>query len=228
MALILGIETSTEICSVALGQNGICIAQKSLPIPNGHASLLHQLVNQTLLESGYTLQNLQALAISIGPGSYTGLRVGVSAVKGFAYALNIPVITINTLQSLSAHFLSLHPETNSLLVPMIDARRMEVYTATYNSNFEAIQETSAMVIDESSFSELLNNHKVTFFGNGSEKCKDILSHPNANFYANISCNAGGLIPLAQKAFEAGSFANLAYFEPYYLKDFVGTTPKKLK
>ena len=228
MALILGIETSTEICSVAIGLNGICIAQKSLPIPNGHASLLHQLVNQTLLESGHNLHDLQALAISMGPGSYTGLRVGVSAVKGYAYALNIPVITINTLQSLSVHFLGLHPETNALLVPMIDARRMEVYTATYNHNFETLQETSAKVVDESSFSKLLQKNKLAFFGNGSEKCQDILSHPNASFYPDIKCNAGGLIPLAQRAFEIGNFANLAYFEPYYLKDFVGTTPKKMK
>lgn len=228
MALILGIETSTEICSVAIGQNGICIAQKSLPVPNGHASLLHQLVDKTLKESNYTLKDLQAIAISMGPGSYTGLRVGVSTTKGYAYALNIPVITINTLQSLSAHYLTLYPETNSLLVPMIDARRMEVYTATYNNKLETIHETSAMVIDTFSFLELLNKNKIAFFGNGSEKCQDILSHPNATFFQNITCNAGGLIPLAQIAFNNNNFANLAYFEPYYLKDFVGTTPKKLK
>ena len=226
MALILGIETSTETCSVALGLNGICIAIKKLPIPNGHASLLHNLVNEVFSETNYSLHNLDAIAISIGPGSYTGLRVGVSSVKGFAFALNIPVIAVNTLQSLAAHFIELFPINDSLLVPMIDARRMEVYTAVYHTNLIVNQETNAQIISESSFLELLKNYKLAIFGNGSEKCKSVITHPNASFFANVDCCASGLISIAQKRFSQNEFVNLAYFEPFYLKDFIPTTPKK--
>ncbi|MDZ4667575.1 MAG: tRNA (adenosine(37)-N6)-threonylcarbamoyltransferase complex dimerization subunit type 1 TsaB [bacterium] len=228
MTLIIGIETATEICSVAIGLNGKCIAKINHPQPNAHASHLHAMVKEILQENKYTLAQLDAIAVSIGPGSYTGLRVGVSAAKGFAYALKIPVIAINTLHSLAAHFLHQFPNNESLLVPFIDARRMEVYSAVFDSNLQFLEETKAKIINENALSEWLNQNKIAVFGNGAEKCMNVIKHPNATYYPEIHCDSEGLLGLAQIAFDQNKFADLAYFEPYYLKDFVGTTPKKLK
>lgn len=193
-----------------------------------HASHLHPMISTLLQETGYTLSDLNAIAISMGPGSYTGLRVGVSAAKGLAYTLQIPLIAINTLQALSNRFVRLNGPQNAMLVPMIDARRLEVYTAIYNSNAQEIMATQAKIIDEQAFHEELNHHELIFFGNGSEKCRDLIKHPNASFHANFTCGASGLLSLAQEAYQNKAFENLAYFEPYYLKDFVGTTPKSKK
>ncbi|OYU94226.1 MAG: tRNA (adenosine(37)-N6)-threonylcarbamoyltransferase complex dimerization subunit type 1 TsaB [Bacteroidetes bacterium B1(2017)] len=228
MALILGIETATEVCSVALGKDGTCIAEQTNREGNTHASQLHKMVENILKETGYTFNNLNAIAVSKGPGSYTGLRVGVSAAKGFGYALNIPVIGISTLKSLCAQVLGRTETKGELLVPMIDARRMEVFTAIFSQKLEEIESTNAKIIEENMYVDLLETQKILFFGNGSEKCKKILEHKNATFIDNLTCNATSLLGLAEEMYQNNEFENLAYFEPFYLKDFVGTTPKNKK
>lgn len=227
MALILAIETATEICSVSLALNGLCLAESRLENGNMHASMLHVLVDKILKESQKTLAQLDAIAISMGPGSYTGLRVGTSAAKGFCYALNIPLIAINTLQSLSSIVL-VQPEIteNMLLVPMIDARRLEVYTAVYTQLLEEHTPTHALILTENAFEDLLPYHTLVYFGNGSEKAKDFLTSKNAIHLPNINLNASGLAALAEQKYAQQNFENLSSFEPFYLKDFIGTTPKK--
>jgi tRNA threonylcarbamoyladenosine biosynthesis protein TsaB len=227
MALILAIETATEICSVSLSLNGLCLAESRLENGNMHASMLHVLVDKILKESQKTLSQLDAIAISMGPGSYTGLRVGTSAAKGFCFALNIPLIAINTLQSLSNIVLvQTEIKENMLLVPMIDARRMEVYTAVYTQKLEAHTQTHALILHENAFDDLLPEHTLVYFGNGSDKAKDFLGPKNTLHLPNIKLNASGLSSLAEKKFALQDFENLSTFEPFYLKDFIGTTPKK--
>lgn len=228
MALILGIETATEVCSVALGKDGICIADQTNREGNTHASQLHAMVEKLLKETGYSFNHLNAIAVSKGPGSYTGLRVGVSAAKGFGYALNIPVIGISTLKSLSAQVLVRTENKEELLVPMIDARRMEVFTAMYSLKLEEVELTNAKILEENLYAPLLETKKLLFFGNGSEKCKKIIDHKNAIFLDDIYCKASTLVGIAEEMYQNNEFENLAYFEPFYLKDFVGTTPKNKK
>jgi len=226
MGLILGIETATEVCSIALGKDGISIAELNNLEGNSHASQLHPMIEKILQETGFSLNQLDAIAVSKGPGSYTGLRVGVSAAKGFAYALKIPIVAIGTLPAMVSKLLVQTEIIETQLVPMIDARRMEVYCAIYNQHIEEFDPVQAKIIDENSFIEFLEKQKTVFFGNGASKCKDTIQHPNAIFIDDFFCSASGLISLAEKAFQNKSFENLAYFEPYYLKDFVGTKPKK--
>jgi tRNA threonylcarbamoyladenosine biosynthesis protein TsaB len=228
MALILGIETATEVCSVALMQDGVCLAEHNNFDGNAHASQLHLMVLKLMQETGFGLNQLQAIAVSIGPGSYTGLRVGVSAAKGFAFALAIPVIGITSLKSLSNRFLVQTEIKNCLLIPMIDARRMEVYTAIYDLNLSELAPIEAKIIDEHSFLDFANENKLMLFGNGAQKCAQILNHPNINIISHFNCGAAGLASLAEAAYNNSDFLNLAYFEPLYLKDFVGTTPKNKK
>jgi tRNA threonylcarbamoyladenosine biosynthesis protein TsaB len=228
MALILAIETATEVCSVSLALNGLCLAESSIDTGNSHASMLHVLVDKILKETGKTTKDLDAIAVSKGPGSYTGLRVGTSTAKGFCYALNIPLIAINSLKNLSSLALvqtELLPE-KALLVPMLDARRLEVYTAVYTQRLETIQKTHALVIDSEAFNNLLENHTLAYFGNGSDKAKQFLTQKGATYIPNIKLSASGLCNLAEKKFHQNAFEELISFEPLYLKDFVGTTPKK--
>ncbi|MDP1728377.1 MAG: tRNA (adenosine(37)-N6)-threonylcarbamoyltransferase complex dimerization subunit type 1 TsaB [Bacteroidota bacterium] len=228
MNLILCIETSTEVCSVALAQNGKTIGLLHIEQGNEHASKLNGLVQELLLKAGYGLNQLDAVAVCKGPGSYTGLRVGVSAAKGFCYALDIPLIAIDSLTSLAAYFVQHNNlDQNALLIPMIDARRMEVYTAVFNQKLNMLAPIEAKVIGQDSFTELLNRQELVFFGNGAEKCKANITHKNAVFVDGIHCSASGLCLLANEAFINNSFENVAYFEPYYLKDFVGTQARKL-
>ena len=225
MAFILCIETATNVCSVAIAHQGDCIITYNHSMPNVHAAELHSMVEKILQETGLTLSKLSAIAISKGPGSYTGLRVGVSAAKGYAYALGIPLIAINTLSSLTAIAKKQISDPKALFIPMIDARRMEVYCAVLNSNLQFLQETQALIIEHTSFSALLPNANVYFFGNGAEKCKSILNQTNFQFLEDISCCAAGLSQLAHEAYIKKEFVNLAYFEPNYLKDFIGTQAK---
>ena len=227
MALILAIETATEVCSASLALNGLCLAESSIDSGNSHASMLHVLVDKILKETGKTTIDLDAIAISKGPGSYTGLRVGTSAAKGFCYVLNIPLIAINTLKNLSNLVLvqTELPE-NTLLAPMLDARRLEVYTSLYTKNLETVLATEAKILDSEVFKEYLDNYTIAYFGNGSEKAKQFLSHKNAFHIQDIKLKASGLHSFAEEKFKLKEFEDLISFEPLYLKDFIGTTPKK--
>ena len=231
MALILCIETATEICSVAIAKDGKTIALAEDKLGNNHASQLHLLVQRALDIAGVTLQNLNAIAVSKGPGSYTGLRVGVSSVKGYCYALQIPMIAINTLQSLANGYLTKNPTFSGLICPMIDARRMEVYCALFDNQLAEILPTQAKIIDELSFQEELLRNEIVFIGNGAEKCNKNFGFRPAfaglDFGFEILCNASFISSLAQAAFDQKEFQDVAYFEPFYLKDFVGTVAKKL-
>ncbi len=226
MASILCIDTATEICSVALGVNGNIVASKDLTEPNQHASKLTPLIEEVLALAGKTLKELDAVAVSKGPGSYTGLRVGVSTAKGLCYALEKPLISVPTLLSLSVMALQkTNPAGNFMLLPMIDARRMEVYCAVYNQYLNEVEPTRAEIVTETSFAHL-HTTPLLFFGNGAAKCRDQINMPGAQFIADITCSALGMVKLAEEKFLLNDTENVAYFEPYYLKDFVGTTPKK--
>ncbi len=229
MPKILCIETATEVCSVAISSQGKLLALEENHDGNAHASQLHNLVQKVLDSAGITLQDLDAVAVSKGPGSYTGLRVGVSTAKGYCYALGIPLIAINTLESLvrALELGEREQATKSLYVPMLDARRMEVYCAVFDSHANMIRETEAKIMDETSFAYLLENNEIYFLGNGAAKCKGMITHPHANFLDNVLCSAKGMVDAAFAAFQSKQFEDTAYFEPFYLKDFVGTTPKKL-
>jgi tRNA threonylcarbamoyladenosine biosynthesis protein TsaB len=226
MAIILCIETATEVCSVALTNNNNVVNEVSLQNGNMHASHLHVLIKDVLQKSGISLNQLQAIAVSMGPGSYTGLRVGVSAAKGLCYALNIPLITINTLHALANGFIQTHQiKSNALFIPMLDARRMEVYTCILDKALNEVETTHALIVNENSFSKYKAEHSIYCFGNGALKCRNTLTGSNIHFEL-FNCNAAFLAGLAYDKFKHQQFANLAYFEPYYLKDFVTTVPKK--
>lgn len=169
---------------------------------------------------------IQAIAVSSGPGSYTGLRIGVSEAKGLAYELGVPLIALPTL-SIMADSQQENVDKKSLLCPMIDARRMEVYTAIFDSSMHIIESTEAKIIETQSFSDFLEKRPIVFFGNGASKCKDIITHPNAFFLDNVHPAASQMVHLAEKAFLEKNFTDMAYFEPFYLKDFVATKPKGL-
>ena len=226
MAKILQIETATAVCSVALSINGKTVSIKEETGQNLHASNLTLFIERVMQDLRFKLSDLDAVAISKGPGSYTGLRIGVSSAKGLCYALDKPLIAIETLKMMAAGFLFENPDYDGLVCPMIDARRMEVYTAVFDKNLNVLEETSAKIIDEHSFSELLSNHKITFLGDGAAKCADVLNHRNASFNDANYNSAGNMSSLALNAFTEASFEDVAYFEPFYLKDFVLTQPKK--
>jgi tRNA threonylcarbamoyladenosine biosynthesis protein TsaB len=218
MALILNIETATTVCSVSISKDGQLIAFKEQNGDYSHAENLTLFIEEVIKQSGITLKQLDAVAVSKGPGSYTGLRIGVSTAKGLCYALEKPLIAINTLEHLS---LSLSLKEGELACAMIDARRMEVYCAIYDQQGKELMPTSAEIIDEHSFAGFLKEHKIIFVGDGAAKCKDVLSkNKNAVFVENIFPSAKNMIPLSEKAFQKKQFENLAYFEPFYLKDFV--------
>jgi len=230
MALILNLETATEICSASLSENGKLLAVKENTDGQQHARLLTMFVEELFNENGLSIKQLDAVAVSKGPGSYTGLRIGVSAAKGIAYAADIPLIAISTLQALCSGVLNnpkLKIEPNSWLCPMIDARRMEVYTAFYDIQNQIKKDISAKIIEELSFRDILDERKVLFFGNGAEKCKANIQHPNAVFIDQIICSARDMVDLSYIAFQNKDFVDVAYFEPLYLKDFVAALPKNL-
>lgn len=223
MSLILLIETATPICSVALAKDGLVFAQRTTAEPNAHSSQLLQFIEELLTETQTELSSLDAVAVSMGPGSYTGLRIGVSTAKGICYGTGKPLIAVSTLQAM-AHGLSAIMQENILYAPMIDARRMEVYNGIYNLANELIKEVSADIITEESFSNLLQSKKIVFFGDGAAKCRNTITHSNALFNTDYTISAGDMAVLAQQKMIKKEFEDTAYFEPFYLKDFVAGKP----
>ena len=227
MSIILHIETSTNVCSVALSENGRCLFSKSNAEGMNHAALLSVFIAEALEVLKSDDKKPDAVAVSSGPGSYTGLRIGVSTAKGLCYGYGIPLIAVSTLEVLTAQALQSVLDQNVLYCPMIDARRMEVYAAFYNADMEIKREISADIIDSDSYADMLDKQPVYFFGNGVEKCKSTLTHPNARFIDNLVPLAENMISFAEKAFADNNFVDVAYFEPFYLKEFQTTTPKKM-
>ncbi|WP_010178721.1 tRNA (adenosine(37)-N6)-threonylcarbamoyltransferase complex dimerization subunit type 1 TsaB [Aquimarina agarilytica] len=227
MSYLLCIETSTTNCSVALSLKGNIVSFKEDNSKNySHAESLHVFIEALLAEAKVSLQQIDAIVVSKGPGSYTGLRIGVSAAKGLCYALDIPLISINTLESLAHQ--TTHSTTPSFIVPMLDARRMEVYTATYNNHYDCLDTTHAKILDETSYMVLLDKQKTIFIGNGVTKFKEICTHNNAVIIEDALPSAKQLGKLGYQKFQNNDFDDVAYFEPYYLKDFVAGKPKQKK
>lgn len=228
MATILNIETSTEVCSVALTSEGQVLDHSENYEGQTHATMLSQYVQQALQYARTREVPIDAIAVSIGPGSYTGLRIGLSEAKGLAFGLNVPLIGVNTLQLLtvSAMFNHFIDEDKMLYVPMIDARRMEVYTAAYTPALEALVEPQAMILDEHSFVSLLDEgYTLVAVGNGSDKAREELKHDHMRFIAGIKPVALEMMALAEKAFREQQFIDVAYSTPLYLKEFQATKPK---
>lgn len=225
--VILHIETSTNVCSVAVSEHSNLLFSVSNDDGMNHAALLSGFVDQALKFIKTNNKKPDAVAVSSGPGSYTGLRIGVSTAKGLCYGLDIPLIAVSTLEVIATGALKqINDNENFLICPMIDARRMEVYAAFYNSKNEVYRNIMADIIDENSYSEILDQHKVYFAGNGAGKCKTTITHSNAKFVDNISPLAENMISIATKAYNEKRFEDIAYFEPFYLKEFQATTPKK--
>lgn len=220
---ILNIETSTKNCSVSVSNNGKTIICKELSEAGfSHAEKLHIFIEAVLQESKLTFKNLAAIAVSKGPGSYTGLRIGVSAAKGLCFALDIPLISVDTLQVLASRF----NVENGFIIPMIDARRMEVYSAIFDKNHNKIRDVEAQILDENSFSEIDEN--VYFVGDCNEKAQTVLSKVNFIFTTdNVYPSANEMSKFSFDKFQNNDFEDVAYFEPYYLKDFLISTPKKV-
>ena len=224
MATILCIETATTNCSVALSVDGNVIALKEDNSKEySHAEQLHVYIEDVLLKANIDKSELDAIAVSKGPGSYTGLRIGVSTAKGLCYALDIPLISIATLESLA---LQVNRE-KSYIVPMLDARRMEVYAAVFSSEKIEIRETKAEILTSDSFSLYLEEGNVVFIGSGVDKLKTLCFHKNAYFLDGKLPSANQMASIAEAKYKLSDIEDVAYFEPYYLKDFVGTTAKKL-
>lgn len=218
MALILNIETATDICSAALSKEGKVLSYKETNDPNSHSLLLGQFIQEILKENQLDFNQLEAVAVSSGPGSYTGLRIGVSMAKGLCYGLNIPLIALPTLESMANGILR-YCDKSKLLAPMIDAGRMEVYSAVFDYSLQRLESEKPNIITETSYSEYLNSKEIIFFGNGSEKCKEIITSPNAIFLSEGLPSAISMASLAEQYFKDNKFADTAYFEPMYLKEF---------
>ena len=229
MGLILNIETSTTVCSVNIAKDGYKLTGRETNEQNAHSKILTVFIEEIFKESKLNANDLDAVAVSKGPGSYTGLRIGVSVAKGIAYGANIPLLSVNTLQSMvlgAKKFINNNVDENILYAPMIDAKRMEVYTALFTGQFEFQNEISAKIIDEQSFSKELKKYKIYFFGDGAVKCKDAITHNNALFIDDLHPSADYMILFSEKVYNEKKFEDVAYFEPFYLKDFVATIPTK--
>lgn len=228
MSCILHIETSTTVCSVSVSENGLAVFSKEDHAGPSHAVTLGVFVDEALSFVDSHAMVLDAVAVSCGPGSYTGLRIGVSMAKGVCYGRNLPLIGIPTLEILCTPVL-LYKELpdDALLCPMIDARRMEVYAAIYDRSLNPVRQIAADIVDENSYLNFLDEHPVYFFGDGALKCREKITHPNAHFIEDIEPLAKMMSPLAEKAFANQDFKDVAYFEPFYLKEFVASKPKKL-
>ena len=221
MAFILNIETATTNCSVSLSKEGKTIVLKEDNDKSySHAERLHVYIDEVLKEANINSNKLDAISVSKGPGSYTGLRIGVSAAKGLCFALDKPLISIPTLDAL-AHQVKMD---DGIIVSMLDARRMEVYSAIYDSNYNEIRETQAQILDETSFNDYLEQGKVYFIGNGVEKTKTLINHTNAIFIEDKLPSSNDMSLLADTKYKKNDTEDIAYFEPYYLKDFVALKP----
>jgi tRNA threonylcarbamoyladenosine biosynthesis protein TsaB len=217
LALLLNIETTTTNCSVSLSKEGETLVLKEDYNSNfSHAESLHVFIGDVVKSAKIKLSEIDAIAVSKGPGSYTGLRIGVSAAKGLCFSLDKPLISVSTLESLS-HQVKID---TGCIVPMLDARRMEIYSAVFDANHHQIREIQAQILDESSFLDYLNKDKVYFIGNGVEKTKTVIQHKNATFIENKLPSAKEMGTLAFEKYKNNDFENVAYFEPFYLKDFI--------
>ena len=224
---ILYIETATDVCSVALSKGTEIIGMKEEAGGNNHAKHLLPFVDEVLKQAEASMTDINGVAVSIGPGSYTGLRIGVSTAKGIAYTASIPVMAISTLESIAQGAKTLWSGTSTetvQIVPMIDARRMEVFTTRYDFNMQSLEKISSKIVDKNTFAELLSKEKVLFCGNGMPKCKEILSaFPNAKFM-DAPISAKNMLPAALRKWQKQEFEDVAYFEPFYLKEYVAAKP----
>jgi tRNA threonylcarbamoyladenosine biosynthesis protein TsaB len=236
MSYILSLETSTTVCSVAIHETGKLLMSREILIPQSHASKLAVLIDEVRQASKLDFKQLSAVAVASGPGSYTGLRIGVSTAKALCYALNIPLVAVETLDIMAHQVRALRnenfqtqnpkPKTQNqeLYCPMIDARRMEVYCKVFDESLNVILPVEAKIIDEHSFDEVMSENKLVFFGDGSSKCRETLTNPNAVFMENIFPTASMLGELAYKKFIDGVVEDVVHFEPFYLKDFLIKKP----
>ena len=229
MSCILYIETSTNVCSVAVSEDGKVIFDKADRTGNNHAEALGSFVDEAMSFADSHAIPLDAVAVSSGPGSYTGLRIGVSMAKGVCYALDLPLLSVPTLELMCVPILLRNEEIedDALLCPMIDARRMEVYAALYDRALKPVRGIQADVVDGDTYRQWLDQRPVYFFGNGAAKCMDTIAHPNAHLIEGIEPLAKWMMPLAEKKMLNDIYEDVAYFVPYYLKDFVAKTPKDL-
>ena len=225
MSLILSIDTSTKVCSVALHKDSRLLAINELYTEKSHSGMLTILCETVVKHAGFSLYDVDAFAVAKGPGSYTGLRIGVSTAKGFCFALDKPLLAINTLEAMAFQVKYFYDKSH-LVCPMIDARRMEVYCQVLDNEMNVISETEAKIIDEESFSALLSRKKIVFMGDGSAKCQEKITHQNAIFpKIEITPSAKTVGILATNLYEKSLFENVVTFEPFYLKDFVGTVAR---
>ncbi len=234
MSLILNIETATSMCSVSIAKDGNVLSIRELIEEKSHAKKLTEFIDEMLKDQNLELKDMQAVAVSKGPGSYTGLRIGVSTAKGICFGTNIPLLAIDTLTVICNQVLLKADQEMrivlknplTLICPMIDARRMEVYYALFNNIGIAKTKPAAIILDQQTFIPLLENGPVVFAGSGMNKYRNLLNHPNAVFIDHIHPTALSMASLSFKAYQNNEMVNLAYFEPFYLKDFIGTKPKK--
>ena len=229
MSCILHIETSTDVCSVAVSQDGACIFNKEDFSGPNHAERLGEYVDEALSFADSHAIPVDAVAVSSGPGSYTGLRIGVSMAKGICYGRDVPLLGIPTLELLCVPVLLGHDEMedDALLCPMLDARRMEVYAGVFDRALKPVREIRADIVEADTYKEFLDSHPVYFFGNGAAKCMETIKHPNARFIDKIVPLAKNMFPLAEKKMARGEKEDVAYFVPFYLKDFVAKMPNKM-
>ena len=218
MAILLNLETATTNCSVSIAKNGKLLFLKELNSGSySHAEQLNIFIQEALDGVSLSFSDLDAVAVSKGPGSYTGLRIGVSTAKGLCFSLDIPLIAIATLESM-AH--QIKRETYNFVIPALDARRMEIYALVFDANLNEVRETKAEIINKESFQEYIGQGKVHIIGSGAEKCKGVLKHPNISFDSSIVPSAKDMCLLSFKKFKTATMEDIAYFEPYYLKDFM--------
>ena len=229
MALLLSLETSTQCCSVALHDDGILVASKVIETPRSAASQLAVMIEEVFHVAGRKPNELEGVIVAAGPGSYTGLRIGVATAKGLCYALNISIVSINTLELMAfqlAHSQSVNEiiTSGSILCPMIDARRMEVYCALLDLDLNYIEPVQAKVVDEESFRNRLESNRILFLGEGADKCRETLSHKNAHFISGVIPLSSALGEMGFKKWRSGEHEDLVTFEPFYLKDFLIKKP----
>jgi tRNA threonylcarbamoyladenosine biosynthesis protein TsaB len=230
MALLLSLETSTQSCSAALHDDGVLVSSKVIETPRSAASQLAVMIDEVFQVSNKKPQELKGVIVAAGPGSYTGLRIGVATAKGLCYALNIPIVSVNTLQLMAYQFLETDAvrkyiqDDNVILCPMLDARRMEVYCALLDHKLNYIEEVQAKIMDEESFKDMMESTPIFFFGDGADKCKDVIKHPNAHFSSGLIPLASSLGKIGYNKWKAGEYEDLVSFEPFYLKDFLIKKP----
>lgn len=219
MAIILNIDTSVDTASICLATDGQSMQLSKNEHRSDHASWLHPAISKMIVEAGLTINKLEAVAVCIGPGSYTGLRVGLSAAKGLCYSLGLPLIALNTLEMMAY---ATRDDDKTLLCPMIDARRTEVFTAVYDKNLTQIMKPNAMLLSGDSFKELLRLNRIIFSGNGVKKARELINHTNGLFSEKVA-TAENMIDLTEQKFRETVFADVAYIEPFYLKEFYSAT-----